>query len=275
MLHDIAPHVFSNAYRPKTPEPSSIALFVKDRKLLLSERDGAIRFPRIADLPSSYRGFTYAFAISNTAFFLVDGEMPPSLEGFEMVPMSALRRASPHHLAFAGSVGCQLAEWYRSRRFCGRCGTPVIHDEKERMLRCPKCGQMEYPKLCPAVIVGVCDGDKLLLTKYSGREYKDFALIAGFAEFGEPIEDTVHREVLEEVGVRVRNIRYYKSQPWPFSDTLLMGFFADLDGDPHIQMDRDELSTALWVPRHELSIKHNNLSLTNEMILRFSQEYPC
>ena len=100
---------------------------------------------------------------------------------------------------------------------CGCCGKPMIHSQKERMMECPSCGNHEYPVLCPAVIVGITNGDKIILSKYEGRSFKRYALIAGFAEIGETIEETVHREVMEEVGLKVKNLRYYKSQPWSFS----------------------------------------------------------
>jgi NAD+ diphosphatase len=119
------------------------------------------------------------------------------------------------------------------------------------------------------VIVGVTDGDRLLMTKYAGRIYKRYALVAGFAEVGETIEETVSREVLEEVGVRVKNIRYYKSQPWPFSDSLLMGFYCDLDGSDEIVLDETELSEAEWVHRKDIDVEADGISLTNEMIVHF------
>lgn len=187
-----------------------------------------------------------------------------------MEPASVLRLARPRPLAFAGALGCQLARWYAARRFCGRCATPLERDAQERMLRCPACGLTEYPKLSPAVIVGVKDGDRLLLTKYANRSYRNYALIAGFAELGESVEQTVQREVAEEVGLKVRNITYYKSQPWPFSDTLLFGFFADLNGDPAIRMDDGELATAFWMPRDKIRVTNHNLSLTNEMMYQFA-----
>ena len=90
---------------------------------------------------------------------------------------------------------------------------------------------MEFPKISPAVIIGLTHKNRLLLSKYAGRTYKKYALLAGYTEIGETVEETVSREVMEEVGLPVKNIRYYKSQPWPFSSTVLMGFFCDLDGD--------------------------------------------
>lgn len=129
---------------------------------------------------------------------------------------------------------------------------------------------MIYPRINPVIIVGVTWGDKIIMTKYNGRSYKDYALIAGFTEFGETIEQTVEREVLEEVGLKVKNIRFYKSQPWGFSGSLLMGFFADVDGDKHISLEEEELSYGGWFKRDEIDLPPDDVSLTREMILAFA-----
>lgn len=186
------------------------------------------------------------------------------------LPIDSLRGVAQREAAFAGVTGYQLADWYESRRFCPRCGRPMVHDEKERMMRCTACGLLEYPKICPAVIVGVQAGDRLLLTRYAGRSYRRYALIAGFAEIGETIEETVQREVMEEVGLRVKNLRYYKSQPWSFTGTLLMGFFAELDGADAIHLDRMELSEARWCTRDEIP-EDDGVSLTREMMRVFKE----
>ena len=119
------------------------------------------------------------------------------------------------------------------------------------------------------VIVAVTNGDKLLLTRYANRPFRGYALIAGFVEIGETLEDTVHREVMEEVGVRVKNLRYYKNQPWAFTDTLLTGFYCELDGDPDITLDHNELCEGVWLSREEIPSRENDVSLTAEMIERF------
>ena len=144
-------------------------------------------------------------------------------------------------------------------------------DSKERMLYCESCHNMEFPKICPAVIIGVTDGDKILMSKYAGRTYKKYALLAGFTEIGETLEETVQREVMEEVGLKVKNIRYYKSQPWSFSDTLLMGFFCDLDGEEEINLDREELAMAEWFDREKMPVEREDLSLTNDMMMAFKE----
>ena len=128
---------------------------------------------------------------------------------------------------------------------------------------------MVYPKLSPAVIIGVIDGDRILMTKYANRVYKKYALVAGYAEIGETLETTVAREVMEEVGLKVKNIRYYKSQPWAFSESLLMGFYCDLDGEDAVTLDENELALGEWFPREEIPVVDNYISLTNEMIMRF------
>jgi NAD+ diphosphatase len=119
------------------------------------------------------------------------------------------------------------------------------------------------------VIVAVTDGDKLLLSKYAGRAYTRYALLAGYTEIGETIEQTVHREVMEEVGLRVKNLRYYKSQPWGTEQDLLLGYFCDLDGDDTIDLDEDELSTAEWVHRDDMNMEDDGFSLTREMMVAF------
>lgn len=151
--------------------------------------------------------------------------MELQIPGFAYSKMFDIRRRTPKHQVMAASTAWHLYVWYRDNRFCGRCGKETKEDESERMLRCPVCGNMIFPKVAPAVIVGVTDGDRILVTKYANREYKRYALVAGFTEIGETVEETVRREVLEEVGLHVKNIRYYKSQPWGFDLNLLLGFF--------------------------------------------------
>ena len=107
------------------------------------------------------------------------------------------------------------------------------------------------------------------MTKYAGREYKRYALIAGFTEIGETAEETVHREVMEEVGLKVKNIRYYKSQPWGFDSNLLLGYYCEVDGGTSITMDETELATARFVKRDKIEEDKNLLSLTATMIDRF------
>ena len=138
-------------------------------------------------------------------------------------------------------------------------------------MRCPNCGNMIFPRISPSVIVAVTDGDRLLLSKYANRAYTRYALIAGFTEIGETGEQTVEREVMEEVGLKVKNIRYYKSQPWGVDGNLLLGYYCDLDGSDQIRLDEDELAMADWFDRNDLPAKDDGISLTREMIRVFGE----
>ena len=172
--------------------------------------------------------------------------------------------------AYAGIAGYQLYTWYRDNQYCGRCKAVLEKDLKERMLRCNTCDNMVYPRLNPAVIVGVTHKNRIILSRYRGQPKDTYALVAGFIEFGESLEEGVKREVLEEVGLHVTNVRYYKSQPWPFTSSLLMGFYCDvINGEEEIVLDADELSLAQWFEREDIPVEFNNISLTNEMIVAF------
>ena len=136
-------------------------------------------------------------------------------------------------------------------------------------MKCSHCGHMIYPRLMPAVIVGVINGDSILMTKYANRPMSFYALIAGFTEIGETLEECVAREVREEAGLKVKNLRYYKSQPWGSVQDLLMGFYCEVDGDDTIHLEREELKEGRWVPREGIQGQKDDLSLTNEMMMVF------
>lgn len=177
-------------------------------------------------------------------------------------------------MAFAAYTAKHLADWYRDNHFCGRCGGKMEHSKSERAMVCPRCGYTSYPRIMPAVIVGVIKGDELLITKYRVG-YRHNALIAGFTEIGETLEETVAREVMEETGIKVTNIRYYKSQPWGIANDILVGFFCETEGDTSIHMDEKELKYAQWTRREDIVLQPDAYSLTNEMMKRFKDGEAC
>ena len=285
MIQDIAPHQFHNEYRPVTPQKNDIMLCYDGREILLRLQDEEVRYPTFEemetldgiDADTLYQQYVYLFEIDGVHFYLYTQK--ENLEewrdklsgGYEWADISKLRNRDPKYLSFAGVTGWQLYQWYDNRRFCGRCGHLMVPDEKERMMKCPECGLMEFPKICPAVIIAVTHGNRILLSKYAGRAFKKYALLAGFTEIGETLEETVQREVMEEVGLRVKNITYYKCQPWSFTDTLLAGFYCELDGEEAVTLDKDELALAEWFEREEIPVEEEDCSLTNEMIMNFKR----
>lgn len=272
MLQDLYPHIYHNEISWKQPEPEDYALiFTPDRTVYCCVQNGELTLPRIRDIGTfDAAAAQYAFCIDRTAYYLV-GAHPEAAEPFSYLPSAQLRAMTAHTSTalFAAAAGESLFRWYSSQQFCGRCGRRMEKSTVERAMVCPACGNTVYPKICPAVIAAVHDGDRLLLTRYRGRAFKKYALIAGFNEIGESIEDTVRREVLEEAGVHVKNLRFYKSQPWVFTDTLLMGFFCELDGSDRITMQESELSEAGWFHRSALPEEYSHISLTGEMIDQF------
>ena len=270
MLQQIAPRHLDNQYRPQAIGPGAKLCIFREKEILVSLRDGEVILPDWAQLKDSILRSVYLFSIDETPYFLAELRADAALpEGFGYDSVRAHRRLHPKHTVYAEMTAWHLYMWYRDNQFCGRCGHPTQHDGKLRMLSCPDCGNSIFPKICPAIIVGVTDGDRILLTKYSGREYKNYALIAGFTEIGETAEETVQREVFEETGVHVKNIRYWATQPWGVDTDLLLGYFADLDGSADITLDREELSLAGWYSRSELDIPADDVSLTNDMIRAF------
>lgn len=278
MIQDIAPHHYNNAYQPeRKPQPDSCLFFSQDHQILIRKTgEQTFDFPHFSDFeqanPDLYLDATYLFSIDEQEFFLPSHFNDWNKNGFILENIQFFRSAQPKHLAFAAITGHQIASWYQSRHFCGHCGAPLRKHEKERMMFCDSCGQMEYPKISPGVIIAVTDGNRLLLSKYNGRTYKKYALLAGFTEVGETFEETVKREVMEEVGLKVKNIRYYKSQPWSYSDTILAGFFCDLAEPDEIHLDHDELSLAQWFEREDIPIEdESRFSLTQDMICYFKE----
>lgn len=272
MIQDIYPMNFANEYRPVPPTDDSYVIICENRSILMKKENGTISLPKISDFDKKYQSdYIYLFSVNNDNFYILKYFDDSIYDKYEFIYVEKLRQAKPKHLAFCAVTGLQLFTWYKNRQHCGRCGGKLEHSEKERMMFCPTCKIYEYPKISPAVIVGVYHKDKLLLSKYADREYKKYALLAGFAEIGETIEETIKREVMEEVGLQVKNIRYYKSQPWSFSDTLLFGFFAELDGSEDITLDKTELSTAEWFERDKIPVAYDGVSLTNEMIMMFKE----
>lgn len=267
MIQDIYPRVYHNEYHEAVPKDHDFILIFHKNTALVRFQEGRLRYPAFREIKNIPCSCYYLFSIDNLRYFLArPKEAPLTLEGYSYENVSVFRTASSRHTAFAGITGHHLFNWYQTNQFCGRCGSTMVPDHKERMLFCPKCHNMVYPRISPAVIVCVINGDKILMSKYAGRAYTKYALIAGFTEIGESAEETVKREVMEEVGLKVKNIRYYKSQPWAFSGSLLLGYFAELDGDDTITLDQTELSEAGWFSREEITIEDDHVSLTREMI---------
>lgn len=281
MIQDIYPRIYHNEYRDTKPAENDFILIFHKNTVLVRFQDEKLRYPTLKETCDFFCEYYYLFSIDQYNYFLAkskqivsptaNAEPAITLNGYHYENISIFRTAFSRHTAFAGITAHHLSNWYQTNQFCGCCGHSMVPDHRERMLLCPKCHNMVYPRISPAVIIGIINGDKILMSKYAGRSYTNYALIAGFTEIGESAEQTVMREVMEEVGLKVKNIRYYKSQPWGFSGSLLMGFFCDLDGSDKIILDKNELAEAGWFRREEIDLEDDQLSLTREMIMTFKE----
>lgn len=249
--------------------PRMVYLFSIPKELPGEDGETEIRY-FLADLPGTCRNADEPGERTEDAKGM-DGKQEEASAQYEFVRMFEIRSAKPKASVFAAATAWHLYCWYRDNQYCGRCGGKLTHSKEMRMLSCPECGNQVFPKIAPAVIVGVTDGNRILMTKYAGREYKRYALVAGFTEIGETAEETVAREVMEEVGLRVKNIRYYKSQPWGFDLNLLLGYFCELDDTAEIRLDEKELAVAEWVDYRDIPDDAEGLSLTKEMMLCFRE----
>lgn len=283
MIQDMETGKMNNQYEAKEPVTDSYVMAFCGNAIYRKKQD-ELEFLTYGELKAACKetkadlpALIYLFSIGEKHFYLA--ELSCLLqdlleaEGYVYTRMFETRSMVPKAHIFAAATAWHLYVWYRDNQFCGRCGKPLVHDAKQRMLKCPDCGNMVFPKVAPAVIVGVTKGSKILMTKYAGREYKRYALIAGFTEIGETAEETVAREVLEEVGLKVKNIRYYKSQPWGFDSNLLLGYFCELDGEDIITLEEEELAMAEWVDCKDISDDTEGLSLTKEMMIYFRESF--
>jgi NAD+ diphosphatase len=279
MLQDIAPHRLDMTYAPRPAAATDFVVAVKGGKLLLRDGadDGESALPRVGHLsPAQSARLDYLFSVDTHGVHLLT-EAEENIPGFDLKDMFVLRTFQPSWLGFAAVTACHLGGWYASNKFCGSCGTRMERKQDERAMRCPACEAVVYPRISPAVIVGVTDGDRILMTRYANRPNNSAltALVAGFMEIGETLEETVAREVGEEVGLKVKNLRYYNSQPWAFSGSVLVGFYADVDGSTEITVDETELAEAAWIHRADLPANLNTMSLTATRIEAFKRgEFP-
>ena len=270
MIQDIFPSKIDIAFKDIKAKTCDFILFFNQKgEILVKAENGTILFPTAKDSPDPEET-VYLFSIDEKRYFLVMTQNETELTGFEYHGLRELRGTCKNVDLLVAFTAYHLWRWYTDNYFCGRCAEKLSFSETERALVCKKCGNTIYPRINPAVIVAVTKGDALLVTRYRNG-YNHNALVAGFTEIGETLEQTVAREVMEETGIKVKNIRYYKSQPWGIAQDILVGFFCEADGDDTIRLDENELKSAQWLKRDEIELQPDSISLTNEMMKFFKE----
>tara|TARA_R110002072_G_scaffold3830_6_gene27360 strand:+ start:35908 stop:36717 length:810 start_codon:yes stop_codon:yes gene_type:complete len=172
-------------------------------------------------------------------------------EGGPFAGLRSLFGKTDHFMFSLAGRAVQVLDWFRSHQYCGQCGAPTTVHEKDRAMVCAECKAFYYPRLSPSIITLVYRGDEMLLARNHRFPEGMFSTLAGFVEPGESIEETVRREVFEEVGVRVGNLEYMGSQPWPFPNSLMLGFLAEYESG-ELVLQEDEISEADWFHHSDL-----------------------
>jgi NAD+ diphosphatase len=188
---------------------------------------------------------------------------------------SELRAASAYledDMFMIAGKALQVIHWDQTHQFCGRCGNKTQTVPGERAKECPDCGLINYPRISPAIIVAVTNGDKILLAHNKRFINNMHSVIAGFVEPGENFEECVRREVYEEVGIQVKNIRYFGSQPWPFPNSLMIGFTAEYEGGD-IKVDGVEIDSANWFCADKLPNIPSRVSIAGKLIASFLESF--
>jgi len=273
MLHDIHPHQFANQFEVAgTALPDDFILHFNDNHLLLNEENGTYALPTLSDFEKHPSGLSFFFTLNGKRCFWVkevDGLVTTKASYQDI---GFLRNLPQKEVAWVGAVAIQLKDWYLQNQYCGKCGSKTRHKMDERAIECPDCHHVIYPRISPAIIVAITSGDKILLANNVNFPPQLYSLLAGYADIGESIEQTLVREIREEVGLEVTNIRYYKSQPWPYSGSMMLGFVAEADERQPIQIDGKEIADAQWFTRGHLPSKlpHSG-SIAGEMITAFER----
>lgn len=208
----------------------------------------------------------YLGLLDEAACFTI--EVPKGYEAPEGLFFSGVRDlfgvADEQVYSLAGRA-IQIIDWDRTHRFCGRCGAPTVRLEHERARKCPECGMTNFPRLAPAVITLVERDGKALLAQNAAFVGGFYSVLAGFVEPGESLEEAVQREIREEVGIEVRDIEYFGSQPWPYPHSLMIGFTAKWESG-EISPDPSEIADARWFAPHEFPQIPGKISISRQLI---------
>lgn len=254
------------------PEKENRALMIfyfKNSDLLVKKTGEVYTIPAAEDLTyleSEKKNNLYIGSLDGhscyTAGYPAEGELP---YGLEFLNLRQLYRKIDKDIFKAAFRAVQIVRWDETHRFCGACGEATVKKDDEHAKVCPKCGNIFYPRLSPAVIVAVTKGDKLLLARNKNFVQGRYSVLAGFVEAGETLEECVKREIKEEVGIEVKNIKYFGSQSWPFPNSFMIGFTAEHESG-EIQIDENEIAEANWYSVAEMPDIPAKISISRRLI---------
>lgn len=261
---------FVSGFLPTPPDGDAVWIPYRGGDLLVKmeepRRGRLLRTADLAGLSLPVVRSQYVGTLDGVACIAAElAEGAPELDGHRYAGLRVVHSWLAQAEFSAASLGFQVQYWDRSHRFCPGCGQAISLKEKERAKHCSSCERDFYPPVVPAIIVRIERGDSILMTRQSRFPKGMYGLVAGFVEAGETLEGCVEREVLEETGVRVKNIRYFGSQPWPFPHQMMVGFTAEhASGD--IVVDTNELEEARWFDRNAMPMLPPSISIARQLV---------
>ena len=271
MLINPSPEQFSLVYDATPCRENDTVLLFNRSEVLLSASGDSFVLPKWRDVRPLYPDVlvTHAFTFADRRVMI--GQVEPVVVSGSLSFQNTriFRVLAPETEGYLLNVAYHLSVWYATHQFCGVCGGATYPAPTERALICSQCGYVRYPVISPAVIVAVTNGDRLLLARNAYGAFHHLSLIAGYVEVGETAEQAVAREVAEETGLKIRSIRYLASQPWGFSQTLMLGFHAELDGPADIVLQASELSEAGWYLPAEIPPNDSPASIAFDIMEKF------
>lgn len=225
----------------------------KDDKMMVKKIDEKITFPNAKDVDNlELKDIHCIGALNNTNCFCAGISDKDNIEkNIEFETLRGIAMALDKELFTICARAFSVILWNKNNKFCGRCGCSTETKHGERAKICPSCGFISYPRISPAVIMAIVKGNEILLAHNRNFAEDMYSVLAGFVDAGETFEQCVKREVYEEVGIKVKNIRYFNSQPWPFPDSLMVGFTAEYDSE-EIEADGNEIESAAWFSKDNL-----------------------
>ena len=247
-------------------EGERLWMLVQRDRVLLREGDAAAAAADVAEAFARTGAEHYLGALDGHQLWTAGvADEAEAGDGWRFHDLFSVYGLADEEAWMAAGRAVQIVEWERINRFCGRCGVPNELAEGERAMRCPQCRLLRFPQLSPAIITLVHRGDEVLLARSHRFPEGLYSALAGFVEPGETVEGALVREVEEEVGVRVRNLEYRGSQPWPFPNSLMLGFFAEYEsGD--LVLEEAEIAAADWFPVDALPNIPGPISIANRLI---------
>jgi NAD+ diphosphatase len=261
---------FIQSVKPPHPMKGPAWYFIfKDKKLLITKTENTVSIPHVrdeTDVPIVLSSSQYLGSLDGVR--CITGEISDTSEIPAHMSFQGLRSLygylAEDLFAVAGRA-LQINDWDNTHHYCSKCGGNLVLKQNERAKSCPRCDLSFYPRLSPAIIVAVTRGDTILLAQAKRFSTKMYSVIAGFVEPGENLEECVQREIKEEVNIKIKNIRYFNSQSWPFTNSLMVAFTAEYAGGS-IHVDGDEISDAAWFKANDLPEIPGKISIARKLI---------